>query len=321
MLHVSRLPHTSVEAKNRFKYANPRGDVLMNCNIVLRFIQIQNSKINAGAWCRQRLLSLPSLQNSLQIAVQLIQLLQKNSLLPHSSLPLTRSPRERRLQETQQRSRAKRRRYEILPISHNDAVRRDADFSAVIDETPAVEGGELEVAGEEEEGICLVNGRELGRFLEHMSGQKMDDFLTEEKELFLGFLCGCVNYPNYAISNKSWGFFACFEKKRNPRESRVDVSMSCGNRGRRRVSASDEVELAGNRNLAEFCTIMRTMSIIPSNSRYRMLFCCTKKCRFLSRLEVDFGHKKGLFGERDRFAASSDIASVGRVPAGEAFHA
>ena len=179
----------------------------MNCAIVLRFIQIQNSKISAGAWCRQRLLSLPSLHHSLQIAVQLIQLLQKNSLLPHSSLPLTRSPRERILQEASQRNLAKRRRYEILPISHNDTVRRDADFSAVIDETPAAEGGELEVAGEEEEGNSHVNGRELGRFLERMSGQKMDDFLTEEKELFLGFLCGCVNYPNYAISNKSWGFW------------------------------------------------------------------------------------------------------------------
>ena len=101
----------------------------------------------------------------------------------------------------------------------------------------------------------------------------------------------------------------------------MDVSVSVGNRGRRRVFAPHEVSrvdwLKSSGILHYYANHVDNSCEFPLQNKILLY----EKVPIFGMCEVDSGHKKGLFGECDGFAAASDIASVGGVPAGEAFHA
>ena len=48
------------------------------------------------------------------------------------------------MHDAMRRDALKRRKVEVLDISHNDRVQREADFTSSIETTPAAEGGDME---------------------------------------------------------------------------------------------------------------------------------------------------------------------------------
>ena len=121
------------------------------------------------------------------------------------------------MHDAMRRDALKRRKVEVLDISHNDRVQREADFTSSIETTPAAEGGDMEeVDSEGDETMYLeaMNGankkmdiRSFAKLLETACGKSLTSILSKDIELFFGFLISSIFYPNYAISSNSYHSF------------------------------------------------------------------------------------------------------------------
>ena len=162
------------------------------------------------------MLSQTNLANCMNIVTQLLALMDANHLITKASIQLIsrETVQERRYREAVRRDTLKRRKVEILDISHNDRVQREADYSASIDHIPAVEGGTMEGVDSDDDGEgnladltsssnkkMDVNG--FSRILESVCGKSLTSIVNKEVEMFFGILLSSIYYPNYAISNKS----------------------------------------------------------------------------------------------------------------------
>ena len=205
-----------MEENNRHKYANAFGDVISNLTVFIDYIYARRRSDSTYKWCKNRMLSQTNLNNCLNIVTQLLSLLDANHLITQASIQLiSRETREeRRIHDAMRRDALKRRKIEVLDISHNDRVQREADFTASIDTTPAAEGGEMEEIdsdGSEASILETMNGankkmdiRAFAKLLETTCGKSLTSILSKDLELFFGFLISSIFYPNYAISSKSY---------------------------------------------------------------------------------------------------------------------
>ena len=167
-------------------------------------------------WCKQRMLSQTNLANCMNIVTQLLAMMDSNHLITKASTQLIsrETVQERRHREAVPRDALKRRKVEILDISHNDRVQREADYSSSIDHTPAVEGGTMEDVDSDDNGEGdladltsssnkKMDVREFAGILEGACGKSLTSIISKEIEMFFGFLLSSIYYPNYAISNKA----------------------------------------------------------------------------------------------------------------------
>ena len=172
-------------------------------------------------WCKQRMLSQTNLTNCMNIVTQLLAMMDSNHLITHASTQLIsrETVQERRQREAMRRDVLKRRKIEVLDISHNDHVQREADFSSsssALNFIPAVEGGDMESVdseGEEEENEFAdltassnkkMDLHQFAGILEASCGKSLTSIISSDVELFFGFLLSSIYYPNYAVSNKSY---------------------------------------------------------------------------------------------------------------------
>ena len=203
---------------NRHKYANQYGDVISNLTILIDYVYARRRSDSTYKWCKNRMLSQTNLNNCLNIVTQLLSLLNATHLITHSSTHLIsrETYEEKRMHDAMRRDALKRRKVEVLDISHNDRVQREADFTSSIETTPSAEGGDMEEVdsdGEESMYLETMNGankkmdiRSFAKLLEAACGKS----LSNDIELFFGFLISSIFYPNYAISSKSYCLFILF---------------------------------------------------------------------------------------------------------------
>ena len=110
---------------------------------------------------------------------------------------------ERRRRESKRHDQQKRRRIEILDVSYNDKVQREAETKAITSTLSSAEGGEMDtVESEDEEDYVTGSNRQLNV---HDLSRLLNTGSRNDCDLLLAFLLGMVFYPNIAIANRTWG--------------------------------------------------------------------------------------------------------------------
>lgn len=212
---MNRSAQSSIEVNNRHKYDNPFGDVLGNLAIMVDFIHSKSKSDHTSKWCRNRMLSQANCSNCLHIFSQLLVILESAHLVTSSSSKLIRqwgrecvlrrreTVEERRRRESKRHDQQKRRRIEILDVSYNDKVQREAETKAITSTLSSAEGGEMDtVESEDEEDYATGSNRQLNV---HDLSRLLNTGSRNDCDLLLAFLLGMVFYPNIAIANRTWG--------------------------------------------------------------------------------------------------------------------